>query len=162
MAPVPSEAAMPFALTSPAFAPGSAIPTEYTCDGSDISPPLAWSGTPGGTRSLVLVVEDPDAPGGTFRHWAVFDLPPAAKGLAAGYGAGRAADRLREARNDFGEGGYRGPCPPPGPVHHYHFRLLAITRPSLDLTPAATAVDVLRAATPYVIRSTELVGTYRR
>ena len=153
---------MPFVLTSPAFASGSAIPAEYTCDGSDISPPLAWSGTPSGTRSLVLVVEDPDAPGGTFRHWAAFDIAPTAAGLAAGYGAGRPGDRVREARNDFGQPGYRGPCPPPGPAHHYHFRLLAIGRPSLDLTPAADAVDVLRAAARYAIRTTELVGTYRR
>jgi len=153
---------MPFVLTSPAFAPGAAIPAEYTCDGADISPPLAWSGAPNGTQSLVLVVDDPDAPGGTFRHWAVFDIPPAAAGLAAGYGAGRPGDRFREARNDFGQAGYRGPCPPPGPVHHYHFRLLAIGRPRLDLTPAANAVDVLHSAARYVIRRTELIGTYRR
>ena len=153
---------MPFVLISPAFAPGAAIPAEYTCDGADISPPLAWSGAPGGTRSLVLVVDDPDAPGGTFRHWAAFNIAPAAAGLAAGYGAGRPGERFREARNDFGQSGYRGPCPPPGPVHHYHFRLLAIGRPSLDLTPAANAIDVLRAAGRYAIRRTELIGTYRR
>jgi Raf kinase inhibitor-like YbhB/YbcL family protein len=153
---------MPFVLISPAFAPGTAIPAEYTCDGADISPPLAWSGAPAGTKSFVLVVDDPDAPGGTFGHWAAFDIAPAAVGLAAGYGAGRPGDRFREARNDFGQSGYRGPCPPPGPVHHYHFRLLAIGRPTLDLTPAASAVDVLQAAGRYVIRRAELVGTYRR
>jgi Raf kinase inhibitor-like YbhB/YbcL family protein len=153
---------MPFILISPAFAPGAAIPAEYTCDGADISPPLAWSDAPGATRSFVLVVEDPDAPGGTFRHWAAFDIAPAVMGLAAGYGAGRPSDRFREARNDFGQSGYRGPCPPPGAAHHYHFRLLAIGRPSLDLTPAADALDVLRTAARYVIRQTELVGTYRR
>ena len=153
---------MPFVLTSPAFAPGAAIPAEYPCDGADISPPLTWSGAPGGTRSLVLVVDDPDAPGGTFHHWAAFDIAPTAAGLAAGYGPSRPGDRFREARNDFGQSGYRGPCPPPGPAHHYHFRLLAISRPSLDLTPAANAVDVFEAAARYVIRRTELVGTYRR
>jgi Raf kinase inhibitor-like YbhB/YbcL family protein len=153
---------MPLVLLSPAFAQGAAIPTAYTCDGTDISPPLAWSGTPDGTKSFVLVVEDPDAPGGTFRHWVAFDIAPGAKGLAAGYGAARPADGFREARNDFGERDYRGPCPPPGPAHHYHFRLFAIGRPSLDLTPAATALDVLQAAEPYVIRQAELVGTYRR
>lgn len=153
---------MPFVLISPAFAPGAAIPAAYTCDGADISPPLAWSGTPDGTKSFALVVEDPDAPGSTFRHWAAFDIAPAAKGLAAGYGAARPADGFREARNDFGERDYRGPCPPPGSAHRYSFRLFAIGRPSLDLTPAATALDVLRAAAPYVIRQAELVGTYRR
>jgi Raf kinase inhibitor-like YbhB/YbcL family protein len=153
---------MPFVLTSPAFAPGGAIPTEYTCDGSDISPPLAWSGEPGGTKSLVLVVTDPDAPGGSFLHWAAFDIAPNAAGLAAGYGAARPANGFAEAHNDFGQSGYRGPCPPPGPAHHYHFRLLAIGRPTLDLTPAATGSAVLRAAEPYAIAETELVGTYRR
>jgi Raf kinase inhibitor-like YbhB/YbcL family protein len=153
---------MPLVLISPAFMPGAAIPTEYTCDGADVSPPLAWSGTPGGTRSFVLVVEDPDAPGGVFRHWAAFDIAPGATGLAAGYGAGRTADRFREARNDFGQTGYRGPCPPPGAAHHYDFRLLAIGRPSLDLTPAATAFAVSQMAEPYVIGEAELVGTYRR
>jgi Raf kinase inhibitor-like YbhB/YbcL family protein len=158
----PSETAMPFILLSPAFLPGAAMPAEYTCDGADISPPLAWSGTPEGTRSLVLIVEDPDAPGGTFRHWAAFDIAPGARGLATGYGASRPADGFREGRNDFGQSDYRGPCPPPGPAHHYHFRLYAISRPSLDLTPVATALDVVQAAQPYIIRKTELVGTYRR
>jgi Raf kinase inhibitor-like YbhB/YbcL family protein len=153
---------MPLMLTSPAFAQGAAIPTEYTCDGTDISPPLLWSGTPEGTKSFVLIVEDPDAPGGTFRHWAAFDIAPGAAGLAAGYGASRPAERFHEARNDFGQSDYRGPCPPPGPVHHYHFRLFAIGRPTLDLTPSASALDVVQAATPYVIAQTELVGTYRR
>jgi Raf kinase inhibitor-like YbhB/YbcL family protein len=151
---------MPLVLTSPAFAPGASIPPEYTCDGADISPPLAWSGTPAGTRSLVLVVEDPDAPGGSFRHWAAFDIAPGTTGLAAG--AGRPAAGLRQARNDFGQSFYRGPCPPPGPDHHYHFRLLAIGRARLDLTPAATVLGVLQAAQPYVVGEAELVGIYRR
>jgi Raf kinase inhibitor-like YbhB/YbcL family protein len=153
---------MPFVLISPAFAPGGAIPTEYTCDGSDISPPLVWSGAPNGTRSLVLMIEDPDAPGGIFRHWAAFDIAPGAAGLAGGYGASRPADGFREARNDFGQIDYRGPCPPPGPAHHYHFRLFATGRPSLDLTPTATALDVAQSAQPYIIQQTELVGTYQR
>ncbi len=153
---------MPFVLISPAFAPGAAIPAEYTCDGADISPPLTWSGTPDGTLSFVLVVEDPDAPGGTFRHWAAFDIAPGAAGLAPGFGARRPADGFREARNDFGQIDYRGPCPPPGPAHHYHFRLFATSRPSLDLATPTTALDVLEAAQPYAIQQTELVGTFQR
>lgn len=154
---------MALLLSSPAFAPGGAIPAQYTCDGADLSPPLAWSGAPPATGSLVLVLVDPDAPSGTFRHWAVYDIPAGAGGLAAGYGPRRPAPGLREARNDFGRIGYGGPCPPRGGgVHHYHFRLLAISRPRLDLGPAATVLDVERAAAPYTIARTELVGTYRR
>lgn len=150
-------------LSSPAIPPGGPIPAQYTCDGSDISPPLAWSGLPAGTRSLVLVVEDPDAPGGTFEHWAAFDIPPARPGLAAGYRAGAPAPGFRQARNDFGRLGYGGPCPPPGGgVHHYHFRLLALNRPHLDLADPPSAKAVSQAAQPYAIGRAELVGTYRR
>lgn len=153
---------MPLLLASPAFAPGGQIPAEYTCSGADISPPLTWSGVPAGTRSLVLEVEDRDAPGATFRHWAVFDIPASARGLPAGYGPIRPAGGARQTRNDFGRPGYGGPCPPPGPAHHYTFRLLAIGRPTLDLAASATPVDVLRTAQPYVIQQTELIGTYQR
>lgn len=153
---------MPLMLASPAFPPGGMIPSEYTCNGADISPPLAWSGEPAGTRSLVLIVEDPDAPSGTFRHWTVFDIPPGRHGLVAGYGPNRPVAGFRQARNDFGGLGYGGPCPPPGPPHHYRFRLLAISRPSLDLSASATASEVLRAAQPYMIQQAELTGTYQR
>jgi Raf kinase inhibitor-like YbhB/YbcL family protein len=154
---------MPLMLASPAIPPGGAIPVQYTCDGADISPPLTWSGTPNGTRSFALVVEDPDAPSGVFRHWAVFDIPARAQGLSAGYSAARPATGFREARNDFGKAGYGGPCPPAGGgTHHYYFRLLAISQPTLDLRPSATALDVLNAAQPYAIQQAELIGTYRR
>jgi Raf kinase inhibitor-like YbhB/YbcL family protein len=171
---------MPLLLSSPAFPPGGTIPAQYTCDGADISPPLAWSGAPPGTRSFVLVLQDPDAPSGAFHHWAIYDIPAGARDLPAGYRPGRPASGLvpaprapmvpfgragtpDEARNDFGEAGYGGPCPPPGGgIHHYQFRLMAISRPRLDLGPAATVLDVEKAAAPYRIASTELVGTYRR
>ena len=154
---------MPLMLASPAIPPNGEIPAQYTCDGADISPPLSWSGVPPGTGSLVLVVEDPDAPSGVFRHWAVFDIPPASRGLDVGYSANRPVAALHEARNDFGKTGYGGPCPPRrAGTHHYHFRLLAISRPGLELTAPPAALDVLRAAQPYVIQQTELVGTYHR
>jgi Raf kinase inhibitor-like YbhB/YbcL family protein len=153
---------MPLMLASPAFPPGGRIPSEYTCDGADISPPLTWSGVPAGTKSLVLLVDDPDAPSGTFRHWAAFDIPANAPGLAAGYGPNRPATSFRETRNDFGRAGYGGPCPPPGPAHHYHFRLFAISRPTLDLTPPSNAFAMLQVAEPYAIQQTELIGTYQR
>jgi Raf kinase inhibitor-like YbhB/YbcL family protein len=154
---------MPLMLVSPAFPPGGAIPSEYTCDGADISPPLTWSGLPTGTQSLVLVVEDPDAPSGVFRHWAAFDIPAGSRGLQAGYGPSRSGSGFREARNDFGKAAYGGPCPPKGHgTHHYHFRLLAISRPTLELRAGMTAADVLKAAEPYAIQRTDLVGTYHR
>jgi Raf kinase inhibitor-like YbhB/YbcL family protein len=153
---------MPLMLASPAFAPGGAIPAQYTCSGADISPPLTWSGVPVGAGSLVLVVEDPEAPSGTFHHWAVFDIPASAHGLTGGYSASRPAGDLHQAHNDFGGLGYGGPCPPPGPAHHYHFRLLAISRPRLDVSASATAQQVVQAAQPYLIQQTELVGTFGR
>jgi len=152
---------MPLMLVSPAIPPGGETPAQYTCDGADISPPLSWSDAPAGTESLVLVVEDPDAPSGTFRHWAVFDIPPAFRALDAGYSANRPTTALHQARNDFGKTGYSGPCPPRGGgTHHYHFCLLAISRPTLDLRAPAAAIELLRAAQPYVIQQAELVGTY--
>jgi hypothetical protein len=163
MAQIGEEKVMALMLSSPAFASGGQIPAEYTCDGADISPPLSWSGAPPGTASLVLIIDDPDAPSGTFHHWAAFDIPPAINGLAAGYGRSRPASGFREGRNDFSDQGYGGPCPPPGGgSHHYAFRLLAISRPRLDLSPATTASDVVQAAQPYIIQQTELTGTYRR
>jgi hypothetical protein len=154
---------MPLLLTSPAIPPGGEIPSQYTCDGADISPPLTWSGVTDGTKSLVLVVEDPDAPSGVFRHRAVFDIPSGSHGLDAGYSANRPAKGLHEVRNDFGKPGYGGPCPPKGHgTHHYHFRLLAISRPILDLKPAVSASDVLKTAEPYAIERAELVGSYQR
>jgi len=150
-------------IASPAVPPGGEIPTQYTCDGADISPPLAWSGVPRGTGSLVLVVQDPDAPSGLFVHWAAFDIPPSYPGLDAGYSANRPVAAFHQARNDFGKAGYGGPCPPRGHgIHHYHFRLLAISRPTLDLRAPAAALDVLRTAQPYVIEQAEFVSTYHR
>jgi Raf kinase inhibitor-like YbhB/YbcL family protein len=150
-------------LFSPAFPPGGAIPTEYTCNGADISPPLSWSAVPSNAKSLVLVVEDPDAPSGTFRHWAAFDIPPGLAGLPAGYGRAHPASRFREGENDFGRKGYGGPCPPAGGgTHHYHFRLLALGRATLDLADPPSALSILKAAEPYAIARAELIGTYRR
>ncbi|MGH3016513.1 MAG: YbhB/YbcL family Raf kinase inhibitor-like protein, partial [Gaiellaceae bacterium] len=109
-----------FELTSEAFASGQPIPQKYSCEGEDVSPPLAWSGVPEGTASLALVVDDPDAQGGTFTHWLAWGIDPAAGGLGEGEGA------PVEGQNDFGQAGWRGPCPPPGHgPHRYFFRLHA-------------------------------------
>lgn len=152
---------MPLLLTSPGLPPAGDIPKQYTCDGSDISPPLAWSGAPKGTASFALVVEDPDAPGGTFRHWAAYDIPATATRLAAGYHAGAPAP-FPEGKNDFGKTGYSGPCPPPGTRHRYVFTLIALSRPKLSLPAAPGAAAVITAALPYMIGRAALTLSYRR
>ena len=116
---------------------------------------------PGGTQSLVVVVADPDAPGGMFYHWVAWDIPPGATGLQAGFGR-NPPPGVRQARNGFGTAGYRGPCPPRGSTHHYQIASYALSRPTLDVLQGASATDVIRAASPYVIARAELTGTYRR
>jgi len=143
-------------LTSPAFEYGRSIPRRHTCEGEDLSPPLRWTEPPPATRSLALLVDDPDAPGGTFTHWLAWGIDPAAGGLAEGEIA------PREGRNDFGAAGYRGPCPPPGHgPHRYFFRLLALDA-ELDLAPGARRRALERALQGRVLARVELVGTYER
>jgi len=154
---------MPMTLQSPAFEPGSRIPDLYTCQGEDVSPPLAWSGVPEEARSLVLLCDDPDAPAGTWHHWALYDLSPATGALPERYPTAATLPTARQATNDFRRSGYGGPCPPPGHgVHHYHFKLLALRIDKLPLRAAARCADVAAAARPHVIASAELVGTYSR
>ncbi|MCS6879253.1 MAG: YbhB/YbcL family Raf kinase inhibitor-like protein [Geminicoccaceae bacterium] len=150
-------------LASPAFAAGGRIPERYTCDGADLSPPLSWSGAPVSTRSFVLVCEDPDAPAGTWYHWAVFDIPADQTSLPEGLAKTEKVGRLRQAINDFRKPGYGGPCPPRGHgTHHYRFRLLALSVGSLPLGPRPGCREVLSAAEPHILAGTELVGTYSR
>lgn len=150
-------------LTSPAFGQGEEIPRKYTCGGDNVSPPLGWNGTPDGTRSFVLLCNDPDAPGGTFRHWAAYDIPPDRLELREGHGPETLHDGVRQAINDFGTPGYGGPCPPEGHgAHHYHFRLMALSEPSLPLAPGCSCEEVEAAAERHVFAETELVGLYQR
>jgi Raf kinase inhibitor-like YbhB/YbcL family protein len=145
-----------FALESSAFENAQAIPSRHTCEGEDVSPSLRWSKVPEGTRSLALIVDDPDAPGGVFTHWLAWGLDPAAEELGEGESA------PREGRNDFGTSGYRGPCPPPGHGrHHYVFRLLALDT-QLELPAGAAKPDLERAMEGHVLTTTELVGTHER
>ena len=145
-----------FALESSAFENAQAIPSRHTCDGEDVSPPLRWSDVPEGTRSLALLVDDPDAPGGVFTHWIAWALDPAAEQLGEGEPA------PREGQNDFGTTGYRGPCPPPGHGrHHYVFRLYALdTGP--ELRAGAAKAELEQAIEGHVLTMAELVGTYER
>ncbi len=145
-----------FTLTRSAFADGQPIPRRHTCEGEDLSPDLAWSAPPEGSRSLALIVDDPDAPGGTFTHWLAWGLEPGAGGLAEGEGG------PVEGRNDFGTTGYRGPCTPPGHgPHRYFFRLHAIDA-ELDLPAGAGKRELERALDGHVLAVAELVGTYER
>jgi Raf kinase inhibitor-like YbhB/YbcL family protein len=144
-------------LTSDAFANGQSIPTQYTCDGADQTPALAWGEPPSGTKSFALVIDDPDAPSGTFRHWGVFDIPASARSIGGGEKVGT------EVSNDFGKPGYGGPCPPKGHgPHHYHFKLFALDVGRLDVSPNAKVVDIEKATTKHAIAQGELIGTYER
>jgi Raf kinase inhibitor-like YbhB/YbcL family protein len=144
-------------VTSDAFQDGQPIPVQYTCDGADQTPPIRWSDAPAGTKSFALVIDDPDAPSGTFRHWGVFDIPASARSIGGGRRIGT------EVANDFGKPGYGGPCPPKGHgPHHYHFKLFALDTERLEVAANAKVVDVENAATKRAIAKGELIGTYER
>ena len=145
-----------FALRSEAFAHGDETPRRHTCDGEDVSPALAWSDPPTGTRALALVVDDPDAPRGTFTHWVAWDIDALARGL----GEGEAAPG--EGRNDFGTRGWSGPCPPPGHgAHRYFFRLHALDA-EIQVGIEAGRRELERALAGHVLGTAELIGTYER
>jgi Raf kinase inhibitor-like YbhB/YbcL family protein len=145
-----------FGLQSSAFTHGEPIPGRHSCEGEDVSPPLSWSGAPEGTRSLALVVDDPDAPARTFTHWLGWGLDPGTQGL----GEGEAAPV--EGRNDFGTSGYRGPCPPPGHGRHrYFFQLYALDFEP-DLRAGAGKRELERALEGHTLAVAELIGTYER
>jgi|SRR6185312_15535796 Raf kinase inhibitor-like YbhB/YbcL family protein len=143
------------------FQDGSAIPRRYACDGQNQSPPLSWTAPPQQTQSFVLLCDDPDAPGGTWHHWAVYDIPAGQRSLPEHHprhGAG-----VRQGLNDFHQPGYDGPCPPPGDKpHHYHFRLLALAVPRLPVTGTASCAQIAQAARQHVIATAQLTGTYQR
>ncbi len=148
---------MTMKVTSSAFQAGQAIPTKYTCEGEDISPPLQWSGVPAGAKSFALICDDPDAPVGTWVHWVLYDLPvtttvPASETLSFG---------AKQGTNDFKRIGYGGPCPPPGKPHHYYFRLYALDA-DLLLKPGASKQELLRAMDGHILAEAQLSGIYQR
>jgi Raf kinase inhibitor-like YbhB/YbcL family protein len=144
-------------LTSDAFKDGQPIPVQFTCDGPNQSPALRWSDPPAGTKSFALVVDDPDAPSGTFRHWAAYDIPASTRFLAAGQSVGA------QAINDFGKTGYGGPCPPKGHgPHHYHFKLFALNVDRLNIGGGPKVLEVENEASRHAIAKGELIGTYER
>jgi Raf kinase inhibitor-like YbhB/YbcL family protein len=154
---------MAFRLTSPTFEEGAAIPRRHTCSGEDLSPPLEWDEPPPGTRGFAILCEDPDAPGGTFRHWAIFDIPLERRRLAEGLRPVATVEGMCQATNDFGRLGYAGPCPPRGHGnHHYHFRLLALDVDRLSVDPQMSCGMVEAEAREHVLAAAELVGLFRR
>ena len=140
---------MPLSLTSPAFPSGGRIPVKYTRDGQNVSPPLEWRGAPQQTRSFAVVVEDPDAPSGTFGHWAISNIGPGETGLREGASKAKPGT-VAQSLNDFGNPHYDGPQPPKGHgAHHYYFRFAALDVPRLDLPARSPAEEVRKAARPH-------------
>jgi Raf kinase inhibitor-like YbhB/YbcL family protein len=152
---------MALTLTSTAFSDGGLIPRRYTCDGEDVSPPLAWRDAPAGTRSFALICDDPDAPAKVWVHWVIYNLPATVTDLPEAVPPDPELPRGgRQGRNDFGRLGYGGPCPPSG-THRYFFRLYALDA-LLDLAPGATKGDLVRKMAGHILAETVLVGRYAR
>ena len=153
---------MTLQLTTAAFQPGGSIPKKFTCDGPDVSPALSWTEPPAGTQAFALIVDDPDAPAGTWVHWVLYDLPANARALPEGVAkANELPDGSLQGRNDFGKVGWNGPCPPKGPAHRYFFKLYALGA-KVNLKAGATKADLERAMKGHVVASAELVGKYGR
>jgi Raf kinase inhibitor-like YbhB/YbcL family protein len=143
-------------VSSAAFAEGEPIPTRYTCDGDEVSPPLTWSGVRGDARAVALVVDDPDAPSGTYTHWVVLDISRSTSSAAEGEVPGGGV----QAENSAGDAAYAGPCPPEG-IHHYRFTVAALDRPT-GLAEGASLDDALAAVDDHTIARGTLTGTYSR
>lgn len=150
-----------FSISTSSFQPNGDIPTRYTCSGDNLSPALAWTDPPAGTESLVLIVDDPDAPGGVFNHWVLYDLARSARRLPEGVPRKADPEGARQGRNGFNELGYGGPCPPPGRVHRYYFRLYALDR-KLELAAGASKSAVEKAVQGHVLAQAEVMGRFKR
>lgn len=153
---------MAFELRSSAFQQNQRIPKKYTCEGLDISVPLNWVEVPGGTLAFALIADDPDAPGGTWVHWVIYDLPSDLTHLSEAVpGKDQVEGGGKQGINDFRRVGYGGPCPPPGPVHRYFFKLYALDRTTV-LPARATKRQLLEAMKGHILAEAQLVGTYSR
>jgi len=152
---------MTLTVRTPTFRKDRRIPAQFSKDGGNVSPLIKWQGEPPGTLSYALVVEDPDAPKGTFRHWAAYNIPPDMHRLDEGIGADGHAAAIRMGANDFGHKHYDGPQPPAGDnPHHYHFRLFALDVPALDVRDDCSAAEVLEAARAHSLAEADTVGTF--
>jgi len=155
----PPNAQRKMSLSSSAFKDGQPIPVDYTCDGKNISPPLSWSGTPSETKSLLLIVDDPDAPSGVWTHWILWDISTDSSELAEDFSKSPAS--AKQGTNDFKKTGYGGPCPPAGKAHRYFFRIYALDT-ALNVPAGATRKEVDAAVAKHVLAMGQLMGTYRR
>ncbi|MGQ9674030.1 MAG: YbhB/YbcL family Raf kinase inhibitor-like protein [Candidatus Aminicenantales bacterium] len=159
--PVKGEGIMDIKIISSAFKEGEMIPRKYTCDGEDISPPLAWSGVPENAQSIALISDDPDAPMGTWVHWVLFNLPATENSLPEGIPPDKELSHgAKQGRNDFRRIGYGGPCPPSG-THRYFFKLYALDT-ILSLAAGATKAELLKAMEGHIVAQGQLMGKYKR
>jgi Raf kinase inhibitor-like YbhB/YbcL family protein len=153
-----------FALSSPALPPGEDVPRKFTADGQDLSPLLEWTEPPAGTKSFALIVDDPDAPAGTWVHWVLTGIPSGTRKLPEGIDARPKPDGLGGAtngKNNFGKLGYGGPSPPPGKPHRYYFKLYALDT-MVETAPGASKADAVAAMKGHILAEAELMRTYRR
>ena len=149
-------------ITSPSFAEGQPIPSQYTCDGENVSPALSWDQIPPAAKAFTLICDDPDAPAGTWVHWVLYDLPATNRALPEGIEpTAQLPTGAIQGRNDFRQSGYGGPCPPPGTSHRYFFKLYALDG-TLGLKPGATKADVETAMKGHILGEGQLMGTYKR
>lgn len=150
-------------IESPAFKYGEFIPVKYTCEGKDISPPLAWKNIPEGTKGVVLICDDPDAPGGTWVHWVIYNIPPDLKELKEGIPPEKELrNGIMQGRNSWDRIGYGGPCPPPGHgVHRYFFKIYAIDK-VLEFSPGMTKEEILKIIKGHIIAEGKLMGKFKR
>jgi len=152
---------MDIKIKSPAFVPGGKIPGKYTCDGMDISPPLAWTSGPEGTKTFALICDDPDAPMGTWVHWVLFNLPADIIELRENVPPERELESgAKQGMNDFRKIGYGGPCPPGG-THRYYFKLYALDT-EINLEAGATKSELLKAVEGHILAEGQLMGKYER
>jgi Raf kinase inhibitor-like YbhB/YbcL family protein len=159
---LPKEGEMILSISSTVFQEGDRIPSKYTCQGQDVSPPLMWGESVEGTQSFVLIMDDPDAPGGIFTHWVLFNIPSDCRDLPEGIPT---QEELTsgglQGKNDFRRIGYGGPCPPPGRAHRYRFTLYALDQP-VDLKAGVSKKQVLDAMQGHILAQGQLTGIYQR
>ena len=149
-------------ISSDAFKTGTSLPVEYTCDGEDRSPALSWDTVPAGTQSIALIVDDPDAPGKTWVHWVIYNIPADSSGLPPSVPKNKTLDDgSLQGKNDFGRIGYNGPCPPPGNPHRYFFKVYALDT-ALSLKSGATKSQLEAAMSGHILAQGSMIGKYAR